>query len=365
MFLIKDVIFIPGNHDGDFWHLVDYEINVIKPMRKMEEPRSLRRSVPGVIDDRGGTQTPGLRWPATGLVHSEERGRDSKRDGLFIDRLFRDAGGEHEDARFWVCYPNLYLVTDEECVLITHGHYFKTYWAMTAEIAMELAPQGLGYDHEPDRRFESFSSGLWGQYAPVDDFVGMNFPLSQISCTGVGQAAPLTRLARMVQKDVKEHDTRSLHQYVRRLPAALAASFDKPWLKWALKAPLAAIELFARQEVNDYEDARGNKELLRDEKVAKRFVRYLLSCQKEIDEINRSEWFAGAEIPPLTRVIFGHTHEPTGWEEGEEDPFQHQVDGRTINTHNTGGWLEEPEGAPVKAEAFFYENGKFNSVRIS
>ena len=63
----NQVIYVPGNHDGDFAHLVDYECDVIKKIRNCDPPESLDRSMPGVLDDReeGGI----LPW------HSRTAGR--------------------------------------------------------------------------------------------------------------------------------------------------------------------------------------------------------------------------------------------------------------------------------------------------
>lgn len=47
-----EMIYLPGNHDHDVWHTVEYQVNVIQRLQQGQLPRAFKQSVPGVIDDR-------------------------------------------------------------------------------------------------------------------------------------------------------------------------------------------------------------------------------------------------------------------------------------------------------------------------
>jgi hypothetical protein len=96
---------------------------------------------------------------------------------------------------------------------------------------------------------------------------------------------------------------------------------------------------------------------------------YYRACLKELEMVNRQ---GPVTVPSPNRIIFGHTHEPVGWED-EKSCFELEPglgDGtvRHVSMHNTGGWLYEDK-ARVRfcgAEVFLYETGSgFSSVRIS
>ena len=373
--LARQVIYIPGNHDGDFAHLVDYEVNVIKKIRKCKNPRELNRSMPGVMDDR--PQSPGaLFWPAQDMRFEEEIQRVQEktntgemRDGIFLDRLFYQhcPHDQHDPTmpKVWVCYPNLYLITRQgECVLITHGHYFETYWALGGQVGLDL----VGDDLDAKKYFDKTN----GSYLSQADNAGMNFPLSQLSCTGIGQASPLTKVARQVQKDIKMQNPKKLDTYLSRLPASLIKRFDLGWgMGFALKTLVAAARPFVRHAVENYQDSRGNAQFLNDDLNQKRVGCYYLSCLKEINAINQNDKFYGPDqakpIPHPVRMIWGHTHERTGWKGGKGLPFPKPIAGKILATHNCGGWLlKEVDGKKVTtAEVFTYSSeAGFGSVAI-
>ncbi len=371
--LARDIIFIPGNHDGDFWHMIDYEINVIKKIHDGKKPQPLMRSVPAVIDDRDGVPGAGLYWIKDDSVLSfeDERKRhdQGKRDGLFLDCFFKDCAQQTKKTEkrtpcFWLSYPNLYLITPGgESVLITHGHYFETYWAMGGELALEICGDDLETGIVEDHNY--------GKYVLQEDMVGMNFPLSQLSCSGVGQAKPLTKVARQFQRWVKDHKINEIERYLNRLPPALIKTFGIDWY-WglAIKGFVKLIRHMVLKDVKNYQDSRDNKEFLHDPAAQKRIGKFYLSCLRELEELNRHQLYRDDHIPPPARMIYGHTHERTPWNDGAGYMFPKSIGGRHLITHNCGGWLNEPSNNQIKAEVFIYENngkdkkGEFRSESI-
>lgn len=424
--MARQVIYVPGNHDGDFAHLVDYEVNVIKKIRKCQSPLPLDRSMPGVLDDREDTpkkmqalraeepkdeaSTPAFSdgraikphsffWPKRKpLWFKDEKARMDKaaqskdlkdmRDGIFLDRLFCKEGSEQaadpEAPKVWVCYPNLYLITpkddnkgrDEECVLITHGHYFETFWALGGQVGLDLTSddirnfKGVVNGKEVWERPKVYWDGDYGIYLGQADSAGMNFPLNQLSCTGVGQAAPLTKVVRDVQKDVKKNYPDRLDKYIKRLPGSLTQRFDLGLIASAvLKTAATAVRPLVRNAVKNYKDARGNAEFLKDEQNQIRVGSYYLSCLQEIEAVN-NQFYDDDEkrkILPPKRMMWGHTHEPTGWNGGNGLPFPKPIQGNHLKTHNCGGWLERMVDGKKEtpAEVFHYSTDKgFCSKRV-
>ena len=67
-------------------------------------------------------------------------------------------------------------------------------------------------------------------------------------------------------------------------------------------------------------------------------------------------------------IIFGHTHEPVGWDDSDND--QILTDGSFIDVDNTGSWLNKrnKDGSTVfrGAEVFTYDtNTELHSVSIT
>ena len=114
-----------------------------------------------------------------------------------------------ERTLFNFAYPNLYLVTTAgETVLLTHGHYFEAYWTLLGEWAMRIAGEDLPLEHSGE--------------VSIRELVGLNFPLHQLACSGVGQARPLTALARRLQLDLIGGDTARVDRYLRHVVMLLS-----------------------------------------------------------------------------------------------------------------------------------------------
>lgn len=346
--MAKEIIYIPGNHDADLWHVVEHQTNIIMQIAKGKPPRPFKLAVPGILDDRTGGKTTGFSLSG---VTAREIPNQPKYADLFLDHIT-----DPVKTAFNFVYPNLYIVTDNESVLVTHGQYLQDYWCASSEWCMALAPDELKI----------------GSALDVKEMVGINFPLSQLSCTGIGQAGPLTEVVRRVQQDVKSHELKMVKKLLDRLEKELDRKIK--FTGWKIPAELATDIMvnFLKKETIEYigtlESARFSEEFAHKKEVQERFKNYYTACLVELDGL-RSEGF---EIPPPQKVIFGHTHEPISWNSPKPPkagPFPGNGS-KPVYLYNTGGWLEtcQQNGAKVfcGAEVFTYQTETgFKSIRIS
>jgi Calcineurin-like phosphoesterase len=343
--LAREVVYVPGNHDFDIWNVVEHQVNVINQLKQGGLPRAFKRAVPGVIDAR--ERRPRLRLPD---VPARPEWHSARTDygGLFLDHITLgppegdSRRGTGERLTFDFAYPNLYLVTgDGESVLLTHGHYFDTYWTFLGEWAVRLAADDL-----PQERPGELS---------VRELVGVNFPLNQLASSGVGQAQPLTAVARRLQLELSAGRTDRLARYLERLEDAVA-SRSLPVLTRLVRRWLArrarAMVLSGLAEV---EQARYSRSFLARPPVRERFRRYYRSCLAELERLRREH---GLDLPAPRHVVFGHTHQPIPW---GSDELADTVDGQPVRFCNTGGWLlRKTEDGGLEhpgAEVVLYETG--------
>jgi predicted phosphodiesterase len=347
--LAREIIYLPGNHDFDVWHTVEHQVNVINRLISGQLPRAFKRSVPAVIDDRG----PGPKFLLPDVVpHRDREEPEAHYGNLFFDDITRDSsdgplGGQRLTFNF--AYPNLYLVTDAgESVLLTHGHYFEAFWSVAAEWTALLAHDDLE---------------LEGEAMSLREVVGINLPLHQLACTGIGQARPLADIARTIQREAFRGRTNTLEKYLGRLEGWVRSDRGRPWHRRALAACAlrwASTKLLSL--LASLEHTRYSREFLTRPSVRERFRQYYRYSLRETERL-RSEH--GIQIPSPTRVVFGHTHQPIPWEAEE---LRDIVDGIPVRFCNTGGWvLREEESSLdfVGAEVLLYETGKgLSSVSV-
>ncbi|HXV61316.1 MAG TPA: hypothetical protein VEK15_11520 [Vicinamibacteria bacterium] len=193
--------------------------------------------------------------------------------------------------------------------------------------------------------------------------VGINLPLNQLACTGIGQAQPLAELARQIQREMSAGRTFSLRKYFERFESSLRESSNLSWAKrkalslavgWGRKRFLAMLE--------GLEQTRYSREFLMRPTVRERFRSYYRYSIREIDRL-RHEY--SIEIPRPTHFVFGHTHQPIPWDTHELVDI---VDGQPVSFCNTGGWILKEDRASldfVGAEVLIYESGsRMRSVSI-
>ncbi|MDP8256113.1 MAG: metallophosphoesterase [Candidatus Alcyoniella australis] len=343
-----NIVYIPGNHDADIWHLLEHEINVVKPVAKGENPRKFRFSVPGVLDLRS---TRNASRPAFVLPHvNPSLPLDDPDKYKYGDVFLKGLVGKCN--KLLVAFPNLYLVTDERCLLITHGQYFDAYWSLLGQIGPKIAPQG------------KVGEGLPTPLS-LSDFVAVNFPLNQLACSGIGQAEPLTDVVRFVQRAVKDHDSKEIDKYLKCVdrivldPQFGFAPYDPR--EWATDIGIWYGKRKLRKALSSYGNPRDDNLFLQNEKVLKRIDDYWQMSLGEIKGLAGPDF----KLPEPNTLLFGHTHVPILWENREEVSLP---GGRKITAANTGGWLrkcDDNENEYVPAAVFLIEdNGAISSIPV-
>ncbi|GMT49765.1 MAG: hypothetical protein IEMM0008_1304 [bacterium] len=340
--IADEMIYVPGNHDADFWHTVEYEVNVIRRINKGKNPRDFRFSVPGFIDVRSKSQTGGnLILPDV----SEQDGTSPKYCGLFLDQITQDP------TYFNFAYPNVYMVTDNESVLITHGQYFEQYWAFASEWVTKLAPKALNVGDQMD----------------LKEMVGINFPLSQLAGSGIGQAGPFTRVIRKVQRDIKDGQLSDIKGYLDRLDNEIDRLTRYPWYRQYLEWVIDIISRWAKKKIlsnlKTVESTRFDEEFINKKEVQNRVKNFYKASQVEINRLNKCY---SLNIPQPDTIIFGHTHQPISW--GDSNAPKTVVNNQSVSLNNTGGWLNRLDKGKIVfsgAEVFKYDsNNGFRSVRV-
>jgi predicted phosphodiesterase len=334
----KEIIYLAGNHDADIWHIIQHQRAVINRLQNTKLPESFEHSVAGIIDDRTGSPQSGFTLDKV-TVRSESG--KPKYAGMFFDKITTP------ETIFNFAYPNLYIATDNETVLVTHGQYLEPYWAILGEIATKVA-------------YEDLKIGE----VDIEEMIEMNFPLNQLACTGIGQAGVLTNVVRMVERDAKNGDLSRIKKYLERLGKEIDDMTDYGWLKEIIvdyiikKAEQGILESIGKIKRTRYSD-----EFIYKEEVKERFRRFYASSLLEIGDINSR---TGLNIPAPWRIIFGHTHQPIPWNDPNPPKLNtvSSASPRRLTLHNTGGWLEE-KGRFCGAEIFAYDTTKgFSSFSI-
>ncbi len=345
----NEMIYLAGNHDADIWHIVQHQRSVINRIARGQSPEPFQHSVAGIIDDRSGVPKDCKGFTLNGVKPKEQVGAPKYGD-MFLDNITTPP------TIFNFAYPNLYILTDLESVLVTHGQYLEPYWALLKEILTKIAYDDLKVGEDD---------------VDVEELIELNFPLNQLACTGVGQAGILTeRVIRPVELDVKENNLKRLEKYFDRLKSVIDDLTNFGWLKRLIVDHIlgaAKDEIMAT--VASTQRTRYSEMFPYDKNVRERFRRFYSAGLMEIDSINRKPPFnsPGCNLPAPWRVIFGHTHQPIAWDAESPPKFSPASTGgpTSLTLHNTGGWLAEDEKF-VGAEIFLYETGKgFSSVPVT
>jgi UDP-2,3-diacylglucosamine pyrophosphatase LpxH len=339
--LAREILYIPGNHDFDVWHTVEHQVNVINRLEQGQLPRAFKRSVPGVIDDRRRSQK--FLLPDV-VPHRDREEPEAHYGNLFFDDITREASNGRVRGRkltFNFAYPNLYLVTDAgESLLLTHGHYFEAFWSVAAEWTALLAHDDLE---------------LEGDQMSLREVVGINLPLHQLACTGIGQARPLSQIARTLQREAFQGRSDTLAKYFDRLTERVRSDRSRRWPQrmfaaWALRWTSSKF----RSLLATLEHTRYSREFLTRPSVRERFRQYYRYSLAETERLRAEH---GIDIPRPKHIVFGHTHQPISFEAEE---LVDVVDGNPVRFCNTGGWLLREEGSSldfVGAEVLLYETG--------
>ncbi len=311
--IADQIIYLPGNHDYDIWNIVENEVNIILQTREEKIPRKFRTAVPGILDDRTNTDTPGLTLPGVG---KRKEGTHTY-GGLFLDHI------TDEPSHFIFAHPNLYLASDEGTILITHGQYLDSYWSLLSK----WAPIIFGTDLELETPMD------------IKELVGMNFPFNQLACSGVGQAGILSETLSRVQQEIKGGKMKNVRHYLTNLFTYLDDHVFVNRKGYQLLPGAATGFAFSKATkrivgmITPETKVRYNEKYFRLPEVQKRFFTYYDACLAEVEQLGK---FHDIQIPIPYKMIFGHTHLPITM----EDPIiMNSPSGTSISLSNTGGWL--------------------------
>jgi UDP-2,3-diacylglucosamine pyrophosphatase LpxH len=343
------IIYVPGNHDFDIWHTVEHQVNTIYQLRKGRSARKFSFSVPGVLDLRSGSKNKKLQLisQTDSIQPSEE-----PNERMFLNSITKNEDGSGSETQFYFAYPNIYFVTDKYSVLMTHGHFLESFWSLAGEWEMKIAREDLKLGDEVD----------------LKEMAALNFPLCQLSCSGVGQAGPLTKLVQTVQREIKDQKLERVERYLDNLDDEIDKLISYSRLdprEWGSDLLSDHIKKFILDKLREMKDTRYSEEFIHKKEVLDRFRRFFEASMVEIYQLNERN---NTDIPLPNKVIFGHTHQPIAL--GAVDvPWATVAGGRPVKLYNTGGWLRHVvDDTPVfcGAEVFTYDDDKglvSNSIR--
>lgn len=340
--LTDKIIYIPGNHDFEFWNVLEYEVNIINRLKNNKAPRDFKWSVPCVIDDRKASLEEKI--DLIGVM----RNVNGTYGGTYLDSLGKDL-------TFYVAFPNLYLIDEQgDTILVTHGQYMEHYWAVFGEF-VSATIDGLPV---PDRN-----------HLDIKDMVALNFPTNQLASSGVGLSGPFQKVAAEVQGEIyKEGHSKALDHYIGNMADYFKAKSRGSgfWGRikgWMTGKVINFLKNLVLKKVATIKAAQFNKDFLADKGVRDRFRRYYRSSMQELQSIEEH-----AQIKHPKSVIFGHTHIPIPWSDNSYQ-LDKIIDGapeEKVSLHNCGGWIKGQDNQFVGASIFIYESGKpMRSVDIT
>jgi hypothetical protein len=338
--LAENILYVPGNHDFSFWHWLEHEVNIVRLIREGKPPRPFKRSAPGFFDLRTEPEYNDLELVGTTKPYGD----------IFLRYL------TPEGLKICVAYPNVYLFTGDETVLLSHGHYLEPFWSLVSEYGPKI-----------------FGPDLAGDELDLRELVGVNFPNNQLASSGIGQAEPLTPLIRKLQRNIKDNELGDLKRYLSNLadkvvdPLFEGNFITEPltdklidWLKGKL------LECIREQKTarvkNELRDESPEKPpFMSEEGTRNRLETFYRASQWEMEEIGVN---LGIRLPPPRQCIIGHTHSPIPWGATDRNN-KFRLAGERVLLFNTGGWLYRKNGDFCGAEVFRWNGSAMSSVSIT
>jgi hypothetical protein len=308
--LARKLLYIPGNHDRQVWDMVEWESSVIGQLRQHEPPRKFRRTMPGVLDAASGRLE--LLDPI------QEKGTQVN-DASFLGGLF----DRRLTLPITVTYPNLYIKTKKDLILVTHGHVAGLAWVLMSELLGGFIKEGK---------------------LSLTEMEEYNAPLTAFMCSGVGRGNEMSELFYRIQKEARQGKSKELKKTLNRvipildrmIPLGLFEFFDN-----ALLQGLKLLAIFVAN--NRVSDPRYNLEYLNDPAVRDRFSKYYSAVCEEAALLN---------LGPPNKLIYGHIHEVIPAVEPVPITGLEELEGEELLTYNTGGWLKDKGKS---AEIFFID----------
>lgn len=335
----KRFVYIPGNHDYNIWDTIEHQSNVINQINSNQNVRPFKMSVPLLLDDRTGIN----ENDRIKLAGVHKRSSEEPYGGMFLDYLIPgNKPGTPGYIPFIIAFPNVYLFTDNESFLMTHGQYLESYWSMTAEVFRIIKDIKHPFS--------------------MKEYIAVNFPLCQLGSTGIGQAGPLTAAVFETEKDITSGKCVLIRKYILEILEYLVPHKLPKFIRKILFNVIAdsAIKRLRGIRNSDYISDLTSK---KDADTTKRFNDYMDSSIEELLLLETDSSLALRATAPDT-FLFGHTHVPVN----SSDNITYKYNGKRIKLLNSGGWLEIHGKTEVATggEVFIYESGKgFTSKRIT
>ncbi len=315
----KQIVYVPGNHDKQIWDGVEWDSRIIKRLNEYRDPEEFRHIQKGIIN-----------LAKDGQIELKDVTKEPGQTygNIYLKGLFLNA---EESIPISIVYPNLYLLTENDSILITHGHMFETAWVILSEMLYGL-PKYL-----PDK-------------LSLENLEAWNIPVTASICTGVGQAKEVSGLIQTIEEEAYRNKTVALAAVLDHIFPQIVGSSEIGWFgKLIAKLSYPGLKNTILKTAAKVEDTRYNQDKLQSTETKQRLLTFYNLSLEIMKSLN---------LPKPSKFIYGHTHLPTP----AVKPFKLDITG-DLEYYNTGGWLPRNDN-PHNAELFLIDNKRFTSVSI-
>ena len=291
--ICKNIIYIPGNHDHAIWEAAEWDNHILSNLNNYENPDQYKHTQCGILDLNETLILPEV---------NKEYGN------FFIKGLFDSKESEIPIA---IVYPNLYIKTETENIIVTHGHFFELNWCLMSYL----------FANSQELNIPKLSS--------LKDIEEFNSPIISLICTGVGEGGAITDLIYKIQQELKQNNFNLLNKVFNKIFNTLF------YLPWYLKPFNIIIKNILKIFINTFATTlvtnRNNIDFLSDSIVFQLMKNFLL--------LSRSDYTIYHQLQNFnpTSLIFGHTHVPTI---NNNFDIKKELQDK-MKIYNTGGWLKE------------------------
>ena len=312
--LVKQIIYIPGNHDKQIWDAVQWDTNVIGNLSKYKDPTPFRNIQAGLVDL---SKRKKLFLPQV-TQNSKEKYGD-----FFLKGMFKN---KNACLPISVVYPNLYLKRTNDTIIVTHGHMMELAWVLLSELL-------IGVSNIPNK-------------ITLENLEEWNVPLTSMICTGIGQAGDVSKLMYRITLEAYDHKTETLKKVLNKVLPRIDELLKLPWILEGFdNIALNALGKMALSIASKTDDPRDNHNFLNDDESKNRFLTFFMATVEAMKKLN---------LKGPIKILFGHSHIPIP----ATSPYSPKLSISNLDFFNTGGWLD------CKAEIFFIDNSQINSVSI-
>jgi len=321
--IAREIIYIPGNHDKQIWDGTEWDSRIIKKLNEYSDPEEFRHYQSGAVNLKNS--------PIIDL-DKVKRGPDNTYGNIYLKGLFKS---KEESLPVNIVYPNLYIITEKDSIIVTHGHMIEPAWVILSELL-------YGLDKYLPGNINMSRLEAW------------NVPVTASICTGIGQAKEVSDLIRLIAEQAYNKRTEALSDLLDHF-ARKALNKTKGAYKYFLEH---VVFKYGKKKILDIavniEKSRFNEEKLKSDIAQKRLVTFYNSTLAIMDEL---------KLPKPNKFIYGHTHLATP----ASKPFKLPALTGDLNYYNTGGWLPQKDSKKdiqTHAEVFLIDKKRFESVSI-